>query len=178
LCASCRRSLRGPCEGPLPRGVAAVRVPWAYEGPARSLILSLKMRGLRAAAGPLIQAMVEASRLRGLSGSYVTWVPGHRADFRTRGFDHAEVLARGLARDLGLRPLRLLERRHPAKDQTALSAHDRALNVTGAFTATSSTPTVVLVDDLITTGATASACAQALRASGADRVEVVVPCRA
>jgi predicted amidophosphoribosyltransferase len=178
LCLSCLGSLREPCEGSLPEGVAAIRAPWAYEGPIRSLILSLKVRGLRTAAIPLVEGMTEASRRQGLQGSVVTWVPGHRADIRRRGFDHAEVLGRGLAREIGLGSRGLLRRRHSTEDQTALSARARAANVRGAFCADSCPASVVLVDDLITTGATASACAYALLAAGAEHVELVVASRA
>lgn len=178
LCLSCRRSLLRTSQGALPSGVRTVAAAWAYEGPARALILTLKVRGLRRAAAPLIEGMVEAGRRVGLGGSVVTWVPGHRADIRTRGFDHAEVLARGLAREMGFPVQRLLRRRHAAQDQTSLSARERALNVRGAFVAAPSPPGLVLVDDLITTGATVTACAQALKEAGAREIEALVACRA
>jgi predicted amidophosphoribosyltransferase len=158
--------------------VASVTAPWAYEGPARALILVLKLRGLRMAARPLIDGMTEATRRFGVGGDTVTWVPGRAKDIRARGFDHAELLGRGLARELGLRPQALLRRRHAARDQASLSALDRAANVRGAFGAVRSPPRVVLVDDLMTTGATAAACAAALRAAGAARIELVTACRA
>jgi predicted amidophosphoribosyltransferase len=151
---------------------------WAYEGPVRALILALKLRALRMAARPLVEGMTEMARGAGLQGAWVTWVPGRAAGIRERGFDHAEVLARGVAHGLGLRPCRLLGRRHPARDQASLSATDRVRNARGAFCARASPASVVLVDDLITTGATAAACAAALRAAGAARVELVVAGRA
>jgi predicted amidophosphoribosyltransferase len=122
--------------------------------------------------------MTGATRGLGVGGETVTWVPGRAKDIRARGFDHAELLGRGLARELGLRPQALLRRRHPARDQASLSALDRAENVRGAFGAVRSPPCVVLVDDLMTTGATAAACAAALNAAGAERIEVVTACRA
>lgn len=161
----------------MPKGVTAVAAAWAYEGPARSLILTLKVRGLRGAAGPLIEGMISSSHRAGLTGSVVTWVPAHRSDVRRRGFDHAEVLARGLACEAGLHAHRLIRRRLGTRDQASLSAPDRALNVRDAFCAEASPPGVVLVDDLITTGATA-ACVRALRNAGAREIEVVVACRA
>ncbi|MDP9226019.1 MAG: ComF family protein [Actinomycetota bacterium] len=150
---------------------------WAYEGAARALILALKVRGLRSAAQPLVAGMIGASRRGGLRGRVLTWVPGRSGDITARGFDHAEVLARGMARGLGLPVHGLLTRRAAARDQTLLSAGDRAANVRGAFWAARSPSRVVLVDDLITTGATAGSCAGALRAAGADGVELVVACR-
>jgi predicted amidophosphoribosyltransferase len=178
LCLSCRASLHRCAEGPLPAGVSSVSAQWCYEGPARALVLALKLRGLRSAAIPLVEGMVDATRRDGLGGAVVTWVPGRRRDIAARGFDHAELLARGLARELGLRPRPLLRRRQTGQDQTSLSASDRALNVRGVFVADLAPPQVILVDDLITTGATASSSAKSLRAAGSDRVAVVVPCRA
>jgi predicted amidophosphoribosyltransferase len=178
LCLSCRGSLHRCAEGPLPAGVASVSARWSYEGPARALVLALKLRGLRSAAIPLVEGMVEATRRDGLGAEVVTWVPGRRRDIAARGFDHAELLARGLARNLGLLPRPLLRRRHMGRDQTSLSASDRALNVRGAFSAVSAPSHVILVDDLITTGATAASCASVLGAAGSHSVAVVVPCRA
>jgi predicted amidophosphoribosyltransferase len=150
---------------------------WAYEGVARELVLALKLRADRAAAEPLVEAMCRATRRWGLAGSAVTWVPGRERDTRERGFDHAEVLARGVARRLGLGAGRLLARTGSRPDQTGLSAAARRSNLVGAFVARTGPPAVVLVDDVVTTGATASACALALRAAGAEHVEVLVPCR-
>jgi predicted amidophosphoribosyltransferase len=177
LCLSCRAALRGCPEGPIPAGVTSVSAPWSYEGPARALVLALKLRGLRTAATPLVEGMVAATRRDGLRGAAITWVPGRRRDIRARGFDHAELLARGLGREVGLRPCQFLRRHHAARDQTSLSARDRALNVRGAFVAAPTPSRIILVDDLITTGATAAACAASLRAAGCDRVELVVACR-
>ena len=178
LCGSCRGSLRGTSQRSLPRGATSVIAAWAYEGAARALILSLKLKGHRTAAQPLIEGMAEAALREGLGAALVSWVPGRRSDIRARGFDHAEVLGRGLAGKLGLRAAPLIRRQIAARDQTTLSARDRAMNVRGAFASAASPPAVVLVDDLITTGATASACAVTLRAAGAESVEVVVACRA
>jgi predicted amidophosphoribosyltransferase len=178
LCSACGSSFRPPPVGPVPSGVNRLWCPWSYEGPARSLILGLKLRGLRAAALPLAEGMAEVARSGGIAATGVAWVPGRRADIRVRGFDHAELLARALARRLGLSPAPLLRRLHTGPDQTSLSAPERARNVKGAFAASGSPRQVILVDDLVTTGATAAASAAALRTAGATRVELVVPARA
>jgi ComF family protein len=122
--------------------------------------------------------MVAEARRVGLTGDVVTWVPGRRRDSRRRGFDHAELLARGVARRLGLRATALLRATGARPDQTALSARDRRINLRGAFVARPCSRRVVLVDDLVTTGATASSCAAALRRAGAPAVDVLVACRA
>lgn len=154
---------------------------WPYEGAARSLVLDLKVRAVRSASLPLVEAMSTAVLRSGLRGSVVTWVPGRPKEERRRGFDHAHVLAQGLARRLGLPVQRLLDRTGSNRDQVGLSARERLENLNGAFKGRSLRvpgKAVVLVDDVLTTGATASACAGALLAAGASQVEVVVACSA
>lgn len=156
---------------------------WPYEGPARSLVLNLKVRAVRSAAIPLVDAMAAAVWRSGLTGSVLTWVSGRPAEERRRGFDHAHLLAQGLGRRLGLPVVLLLERTGSDRDQVGLSASERRKNLVGAFRARPGVPDgilgpVVLVDDVLTTGATASSCARALLAAGASSVEVVVACSA
>ena len=151
-----------------------------YEGAARALILALKLDGKRAAAEPLAAALCSAVAARGLAAAVITWVPGRRRDIRRRGFDHAEALARSVARRLGL-PARRLLARSPGRraDQTSLGAAERSANLEGAFVAAGRPRVAVgLVDDLVTTGSTARACTDALLAAGAPGVEVLAACRA
>lgn len=178
LCGDCRDRLSRPVETCALPGVDRVLARWAYEGAARNLILALKLRAVRAAAAPLVAAMRDEVLSSGLLGDVVTWVPARRRDALRRGFDHAEVLGRGLARALGLEPAPLLRRTGTPADQAGLGAAARRLNLVGAFLARDCPGEVVLVDDLVTTGATAAACARALRDAGAGTVEVLVPCRA
>jgi predicted amidophosphoribosyltransferase len=154
--------------------VRTVVAAWEYEDAARALILALKLEGRRDAAPPLAAAMAAAVATAGLRGDVVTWVPGRPADTRERGFDHAELLAGLVGPRIGLPVARLLLRRRSAPDQAGLNAAQRRRNLVGAFGATSCDGVVVVVDDLITTGATARACASALRRSGAQAVELVV----
>lgn len=159
-------------------GIALAVAPWRYEGAPRSLILALKLRGARAAADPLVAAMTASCRRAGVTAECVTWVPARRQDAMRRGFDHAEVLAHGVADGLGLPASRLLIRRGTQPDQTMLTRGQRLANLDGAFCATRSLcGRVLLVDDLVTTGATAVACAGALGVAGAARLELAVACR-
>jgi ComF family protein len=178
LCPRCRARLGSPTVSIPLHGVDRVLAHWAYEGAARSLILGLKLRGARSAARPLVAAMRAEVLARGLLGDAITWVPGRRRDVRRRGYDHAEVLGRGLAAALGLPATPLLRRIGDRADQTTLGGAERRTNLQGACAARPCSAGIVVVDDLITTGATAEACAEALRAGGAATVEVVVPCRA
>jgi predicted amidophosphoribosyltransferase len=158
--------------------VDRVFAPWSYEGAPRELILALKLRGRRGAAQPLVDAMSRLAQASALRAHVITWVPGRRGDIRVRGYDHAEVLARGVARQLGLPALALVRRVGDPPDQTTLSAEQRHRNLKGAFVATPSCGNVAVIDDLVTTGATLAACARALRATGATGVEALAASRA
>jgi predicted amidophosphoribosyltransferase len=164
--------------GPPVPGAERVLAAWAYEGGARTLVLELKLEGARVAATALVDAMRDAVARSGIAAEVVTWVPGRASDIRRRGFDHAEVLARGLAAAVGLPAVQLLHRAAAARDQASLSRRERRRNLVGVFRSRECDRHVLLVDDLLTTGATAGACVSALRAGGARSVEVVVACRA
>lgn len=176
LCADCRARFALPRAGFL--GTASPIAAFAYEGAARDLVLGLKLRARRPHADPLVAGMVAAVYRRGLLGDLLTWVPGRREDIRRRGYDHAALLARRLADELGLPCRSLLTRTRAISDQSALEREQRRHNVAAAFAARPCSGAVVLVDDVMTTGATAEACSAALRESGACSVEVVVAARA
>lgn len=188
-CASCSRRGAALCRECAARLVPAspdravpdlrrVLAAFAYEGPARRLILNLKLGGHRQCAGPLAQGVAEVVLADGLLADRITWVPGRRADIRSRGFDHAAVLARSLAALLGLPAEPLLVRVGKARDQAALNRLERISNLDRAFSSVACRGRIALVDDLLTTGATARACALALRRGGAGEVEVLVAARA
>ena len=179
LCALCFQEASAATIGPCPRGVDRVVSAWAYEGGPRSLILRLKLRHLTGAAEPLVAGMVIAARRARLDADRITWVPARPRDISARGFDQAEVLARGVAEQLGLPVSRLLTRRGAQRDQSGLDRARRIENLKGAFQTTEKVPArVVLIDDLITTGATAGACAGALKAAGAVDVRLLTACAA
>jgi competence protein ComFC len=113
--------------------------------------------------------------LRGQKWDYIMPVPLHPVKEREREFNQAEVLARHLSAATGI-PLNttLLRRVAPTKTQTLLTREERKSNMRGAFAVTKNAKlhgkSLVLMDDVFTTGATTSACAQALRAAGAETV--------
>lgn len=152
---------------------------FSYRGLARSLVLDLKLRRQRPMAHPLAEGMAQAIWRNGCEADVIAWIPARLGDRIDRGFDHAKVLAGGLSRRLGLPTQALLTRGVARPDQSRLGREARFENLKGAFV---SRPAgglrVLLVDDLVTTGATAGACCTALKDQGAGSVEVIAACRA
>ena len=197
LCAECRAALAvlrpplcarcgAPTAWPVGRCAecAGRRIPFttaraavAYDGPARALVTAWKERGLRKLA-PEVAALVAANVARPPAAVAVP-VPADPERNLWRGHNTAEALARGLGGEWGLPVERLLERARTVPRQRGLSRAARRANVRGSFAATGRPPsTVVLVDDVYTTGATVSAAATELRRAGARRIDVVTFARA
>jgi predicted amidophosphoribosyltransferase len=178
LCPTCLAELPEcpPLDAPPP--LARLSAGCLYESVPRSLVLGLKLRGVRTNAAPLVDAMCRSAWRDGIDGDVVTWVPGNRADARRRGYDHAEVLARLVAARLGVPVAALLSLRAAKPDQTTLTGAQRRAGSKDAFVARNVHGRVVIVDDVVTTGATICACAGALLRVGATAVEGLVGCRA
>lgn len=160
----------------------AVVAPLAYRGVARDLVLTLKFARRTPAAVPLGLLLADAVSAARLPGDLLVPVPLSAARLRERGFDQADELSRVVARATGLaRARRALRRRRDTAPQSGLSRAGRRRNPRGAFVARRALVAgrcVLLVDDVVTTGATAGACARALRRAGARRVVLVAACRA
>jgi ComF family protein len=154
-----------------------------YAGNLRQVILHLKFQGrgyLGHRLGALLAKVWEV--LPELESAVVAPVPLHPSRSRERGFNQAELLARGLVRKLrkeerfhGLRFMAdCLRRIRATVPQVGLSVAARRENVSGVFSVARPEEvrdrTVVVVDDVMTTGATLSACAAALKRAGASRV--------
>ena len=155
-----------------------------YDGPIRSLCLDLKREGEawlgRWAADLVIEAHGE--KLKRLGAARVVAVPLHWKRRLQRGYDQAEALARPLARGLGLKVERVLKRVKATEKLAELGRTERAGVMKGAFEVVGGKgfagETVILVDDILTTGATCGAAARALKRAGARKVVVVVIGRA
>ncbi|HEY6844129.1 MAG TPA: phosphoribosyltransferase family protein [Thermoanaerobaculia bacterium] len=130
----------------------------------------------------LAQLLEDLLRGRGdLEFDAVVAVPMHRKKVRQRGYNQADLLARALARRLRMRcEPSLLVKRIDRAAQSTLPRGDRAKNVRGAFVAspTAEGRSLLLIDDICTTGETLRACANALAAAGAARVCAAVVAKA
>jgi len=174
-CGRCRRGLS-------PFSAGASLGP--YEGALRVAVHELKYRSRRRVAGRMSEAMLGDPSVRAVlaGASVLVPVPLHPRRKRKRGFNQSELLAEELARRAGLGiAAGALVRRTDTPPQTGLSAAARRANVSGAFAVRRrpqvSGRAVVLVDDVLTTGATASACARALLAAGAREVRLLTVAR-
>lgn len=162
---------------------AAIRLG-RYEGLRRELILQLKYGSewLAEAVGQL-WAVHAADRLQAVQADAVVPVPLHWWRRLTRGYNQSEALAREVAAFLHVPCLPGLLRIRHTRQQRALDSHEqKRANVHDAFRAAAGNPlrgrTVLLVDDVMTSGSTASEAARALKAAGAARVVVAVLARA
>ena len=190
-CGGCAALLRTAPSLPAPPGVDGCAALLEYDGAGRELVARLKYRNARSSV-PFLARGMAALALAATSADadvdapgdrpgvdvvdVVTWAPTTPARLRARGFDQAEVLARAVARRLGV-PSRRLLRRGGGPAQTGRGALARHQGPAFAPCRALRGGRVLLVDDVVTTGATVAAAARALREAGAARVAVVAAAR-
>lgn len=147
-----------------------------YEGVLRALVLLVKYEGERAVARVLAREMA-----RTVAGevAVVTWVPPDPLRLRRRGFHGAELLGREVARILDLPAKPLLRKLRPSPEQVGRPREERIRAMHGLFVATrrGRGEAVLLVDDVLTTGATAAEGVRALQEAGFGEVAVLTCAR-
>jgi ComF family protein len=168
-CARCRRT---------PRRIDRARAIGAYDGALRSIIHAMKYEGRRSLAKPLARLMRERGADIVEGAHAIVPVPLHPSRRRQRGFNQAA----DLARHLGPPVVHGLRRARATLSQTGLPAAQRHRNVRDAFVLSRAArdiagTTIVLVDDVSTTGATLDACARALKEAGVVEVRALTAAR-
>lgn len=169
LCGQCQRR-----PGPL----LACHAAWCY-GPTIDVLVRRYKFDNDLAAGAVLAGLMGQCRPPWLSGQVLVPVPLHRQRLAQRGYDQAHELACQLGRATGLPVRACLQRRRDTAAQSALDREQRRRNLRGAFTAIAATlpASVILVDDVMTTGATLEAAAQALQRAGVGQVRAWVAAR-
>ncbi len=197
LCGTCAPALDARLDAPagVPIGLPGdlpfplLQLEWcaAFHGTVRDALHAIKYKGEQRLAEPLGEAIARRWRRVGVGAQIVTNVPVHADRARQRGYDQAELIARSAARQLGLPHTAVLRRARATIAQFDLDRGDRATNVEGAF-AVAVTGTagldpdvrgrwILLIDDVVTTGATIAACATALEEAGAIGVSAITLAR-
>ncbi len=189
FCASCgrnligRRSLNNLCSGCVKEPLHFDRAfsPCLYEGPIKELIHAFKYKNKDYLSSLLAQPMIEFIKKYNLpirTIDALAAVPLSAAKLREREFNHALLLARHIGKEFNKEIMedKLLRLRN-SRSQTELNDRERRLNVKDAFSVIDAkalnNKNILLIDDVLTTGATASEAAKALKMAGASSVYVL-----
>jgi len=178
-CLTCRRLgdqiLCAECEKQIKPAVDAVGL---YEGVLKTAILKLKFKGKKTLAEPLGKLMAEFLKVSLQEKiDLIIPVPLHENRLKSRGFNQSELLAEVIAERIGI-PFesKALVRSRDTRPQFDLKINERLKNVEGAFAikdpAKIRGKLILLIDDILTTGATARECRKVLKESGAERVHI------
>ncbi len=178
LCHRCR--VEGPQwaakhpEYPFLDSLTAV---WYYEDRVRESILRYKFNGYRHYAQGYGRLL--AMQLQDMEFDTLTWIPVSRRRKKKRGFDQVQLLAESVGRELGAAPKALLEKNRDNPPQSNITGRaERKANVLGVYAPVNighiKGKKILLLDDIITTGATAGECARVLLTAGAAEVHCAV----
>lgn len=177
LCPDCQRNLPWLMG---PAGERAVELTGGcvsalrYEGDVRKAIQGYKFGGKSARGKTFGILLAQATRDHELTADVVTWPSLSKKRLRKRGYDQAELLARAVGEELAIPVVRTLEKEDRPAQSTLEEESARRVNLLGAYRAVNvdsfTGKTVLLVDDIVTTGSTLTECAKTLRLAGAARV--------
>ena len=178
VCQYCERSLPYMPAGKLDRAFSNVDECFSvlkYECDVRKSLHRYKFGGVTAYAGCYAGLLAECIEDNAIYADAATWSPLSKRRLRERGYDQARLLAEGAAEYMEIPCLPLLKKcRHNAAQSGTKSAEERRRNVRGVYSYAGTAPldgiTVLLVDDIITTGSTLDECAGVLRRAGAAKI--------
>ncbi len=177
LCPECQKELPW-LEGPA--GERTVELtegcvsPLRYEGLVREGIHAYKFHGKSARSRAFGLLIAQCVRDHGLAADVVSWPPLSPKRLRRRGYDQAELLAKAVGAALGIPTVRTLNKEDRPAQSGLEEEGERRANLLGAYSVCSPEEirgkTVLLIDDVVTTGSTLSECAKTLRLAGAEKV--------
>ena len=177
LCRDCREHTREYPKGNLKlQFLDSWSAVWYYEDSVRGSLLRYKFNGQRSYAqsyGRLLAMRLLREYPEGFE--VLTWVPVSNLRRLRRGYDQVELLAKAVGRELGMEPVRTLTKIRNNPPQSGLRTHaQRRANVTGVYQTKNEArilgKRVLILDDILTTGATVSECARLLKTAGAESV--------
>lgn len=140
----------------------------SYDGQAKDLVHRLKYGDARYLAKAMSEYLLDVLLVQDWDFDCFTFVPVHKTRLNKRGYNQAEILARELAEHTDKPCTALLQKDKNTPNQARLNRADRAKNLADAFSVSAPVPKhIVLIDDVMTTGATAGECAKTLKKAGA-----------
>jgi ComF family protein len=176
-CSICQQAIELPLDPmpeDLPTGLSGRCATALFGGSIQSAIHALKYKQNRRMAVALAGRLAVTFRTTGWTPTLLTAVPLHAERLRERGYNQSVLLAARLSITIGVPfQARAVQRVKATRPQVGLNYRDRQTNVAGAFAADRAIvagQSIVVIDDVYTTGATLVACADALRAAGAQHV--------
>ena len=175
VCRFCRRRYENTgFRRELKNGLLCI-APFRYEGAVRDSLLRYKFHGAAAYGAAYAEFLAKCIDESEISCDIITWVPLSRRRLRTRGYDQARILAEETGKRLGIPCERLLNKKIDTRPQSGIhDAAQRQKNAEGVYECCAPEKVrgkrVLVIDDIVTTGATLSACASQLQKAGSGAV--------
>ncbi|PRR80778.1 DNA utilization protein GntX [Clostridium liquoris] len=148
-----------------------------YTGNIKELILRLKYKSDFHCGEILSSYMTSKIKEENIPCDILTYVPMKRKSLRERGYNQSKCLAKNIGKELNIPIITTLKKTENTKDQIGLNGIERWENIRGAFTAVNhdkfKNKKIILIDDVITTGATAFCCAEELLMAGAKEINIL-----
>nr|WP_246541213.1 phosphoribosyltransferase family protein [Peptoniphilus ovalis] len=145
-----------------------------YFGVMRKLLLDFKFKNKMECADIIADLMAEALFYKGGFSGVMTFVPMHREKLKTRGFNHAEILAKKIAEKIDIEFVEVFKKTRATKDQHGLHKEERGKNLKDSFEVINYRDEIIIVDDIITTGSTISELARASKNAGIKKVTALI----
>ena len=178
FCSDCAENLYKYRTSEVRHDIAYTRLciaPFEYKEGVRDSLIRYKFNGAVAYGAVYADFILKSIDENQISCDIISWVPLHKKRLRERGYDQAEIIARALSKKLGVPCQRLLVKESVNKRQSSIdNREERKANVSGVYRCVSKEELlgkrVLLVDDIITSGATVGECAAMLKAFGCTEI--------